>query len=173
MLFSINADTVLVGKKWIQRKSFFNEMFCTKCYVWKIPERHQINASSLINVSDHTKVKYIVNCPKMPDYTRTELEKLRVMLATLLHAHYDDILVSGVKNGCVIVTFMLRNCLVPTLKTLYTSEKISMTCQWMLKLSLKYKVMKVMIKEEVIYMSGMFLYNTYTSSTKLNNDIST
>lgn len=94
----------------------------------------------------------------MPDYTRTELEKLRVMLATLLHAHYDDILVSGVKNGCVIVTFMLRNCLVPTLKTLYMSEKISMTCQWMLKLSLKYKVMKVMIKDEVIYMSGMFLY---------------
>lgn len=122
--------------------------------------------------SDHTKVKYIVNCPKMPDYKRTELEKLRVMLATLLHAHYDDILVSGVKNGCVIVTFMLRNCLVPTLKTLYTSEKISMTCQWMLKLSLKYKVMKVMIKEEVIYMSDLLLpVDRLTAEAKLSGDI--
>lgn len=80
------------------------------------------------------------------------------MLATLIHANHDDILVSGVKNGCVIVKMMIRNCLIPTLKALYTSEKkISMTCQWMLKLSLKYKIIKVIIQDEVIYPPGMNL----------------
>lgn len=32
-----------------------------------------------------------------------------------------------------------------------------MTCQWMLKLPLKYKIMKVMIQDDVIYMSDAFL----------------
>ncbi|XP_052702119.1 uncharacterized protein LOC128178800 isoform X2 [Crassostrea angulata] len=102
--------------------------------------------------SDHTKAKYVINCPDISEYDLPELEKLRLMLATLIHANHDDILVSGVKNGCVIVTMMIRNCLIPTLKALYTSEKrINMTCQWMLKLSLKYKIIKVMIQDEVIY----------------------
>lgn len=80
------------------------------------------------------------------------------MLATLIHANHDDLLFSGVKNGCVIVTMMIRNCLIPTLKALYTSEKrIDMTCQWMLELSLKYKIIKVMIQDEVIYPPGMNL----------------
>lgn len=72
----------------------------------------------------HTEVKYIINCPGVSEYRRSELEKLRLMLATLIHANYDDILVSGVKTGCVIVTMMIRNCLIPTLKALYTSEKL-------------------------------------------------
>lgn len=107
--------------------------------------------------SDHTKVKYVINCPNISEYGIPELEKLREMLATLIHANHDDILVSGVKNGCVIVTMMIRNCLIPTLKALYTSEKISMTCHWMLKLSLKHKIIKVMIQNEVIYPPGMNL----------------
>lgn len=79
------------------------------------------------------------------------------MLATLIHANYDDILLTGLQNGCVIVTMMIRNCLIPTLKALYTSEKIGMTCHWMLKLSLKYKIMKVMIQDEILYPPGMYL----------------
>ncbi|XP_065942955.1 uncharacterized protein [Magallana gigas] len=99
----------------------------------------------------HTKVKYIINCPGVSKYPRSELEKLREMLANLIHANYDDILVSGVKTGCVIVTMMIRNCLIPKLRALYTSEKLTLTCHWMLKLSLKHKIMKVMIQDEVIY----------------------
>lgn len=76
------------------------------------------------------------------------------MLASILQANYDDILVSGVKEGCVIVTFMIRNCLIPKLKAIYLSEKQNMTCQWMLKLPLKFKIMKIIIQDDVLYMSG-------------------
>lgn len=109
---------------------------------------------NLLNFSGHTEVKYIINCPGVSEYRRSELEKLRLMLATLIHANYDDILVSGVKTGCVIVTMMIRNCLIPKLRALYTSEKLTLTCHWMLKLSLKHKIMKVMIQDEVIYPPG-------------------
>lgn len=109
---------------------------------------------NLLNISGHTEVKYIINCPGISDYQRSELEKLRLMLATLIHANYDDILVSGVKTGCVILTMMIRNCLIPTLKALYSSEKLTLTCHWMLKLSLKHKIIKVVIQDEVIYPPG-------------------
>lgn len=85
----------------------------------------------------------------------SELEKLRSILEVFTKGQYDDIIVAGVKTGCVIVTLMIRNCLIPKLRKLYTSEKESMTCQWMLKLPLKYKLMKVMIQDDLIYMSGM------------------
>lgn len=109
---------------------------------------------NLLNFSGHTKVKYIINCPGVSEYRRSELEKLRLMLATLIHASYDDILVSGVKTGCVIVTMMIRKCLIPTLKALYTSEKLTLTSHWMLKMSLKHKIIKVMIQDEIIYPPG-------------------
>lgn len=82
----------------------------------------------LINVLDYIKVKYIVNCFKMFDYKRIEFEKLWVMLVILFYVYYDDIFVFGVKNGCVIVIFMLWNCLVLILKIFYMLEKISMIC---------------------------------------------
>lgn len=108
--------------------------------------------------SDHTKVIYVINCPDISRYSRTELEKLRVMVATLLNAQFDDVIVSGVKNGCVIVTFMIRHYLISKLKALYTPEKRSMTCQRMLKLPLKFKVLKVIVQDETIYPSGVYLY---------------
>lgn len=111
----------------------------------------------VFSFSGHTKVIYVINCPDGSKYSRNELEKLRVMLATLLKAQFDDIIVSGIKKGCVIVTFMIRNCLISKLRELYTPEKRSMTCQWMLKLPLKYKVLKVIVQDETIYPSGMSL----------------
>lgn len=105
-------------------------------------------------ILDHTKVTYIINCPNIDEYKWQELDKLRNILESFTGAQYDDIIVAGVKSGCVIVTFMIRNCLIPKLRRLYTSERESMTCQWMLKLPLKYKIMKVMIQDDVIYMSG-------------------
>lgn len=106
--------------------------------------------------SDHTKVTYIINCPNVSEYNLSELEKLRSILEVFTKGQYDDIIVAGVKTGCVIVTLMIRNCLIPKLRKLYTSEKGSMTCQWMLKLPLKYKLMKVMIQDDLIYMSDAF-----------------
>lgn len=75
------------------------------------------------------------------------------------------------KNWCVIVTMMLRNCLIPTLKApyMYTLEKRkSMSCHWMLKLSLKHKIIKVMIQEKVIYPPGMNLL-TFLNTFVYNN----
>lgn len=109
--------------------------------------------------SDHTEVIYIVNCPKVSDFPRTELEKLRMMLATLIHANYDAIIVSGVKNGCVIISFMIRKCLIPKLRAFYTSENIRIhVCLWM-TMTLKYNIMKVMIQNEPIYNCGKFLFS--------------
>lgn len=116
-------------------------------------------SSEHVTFSDHTKVKFVINCPRLPSYKRAELEKLRAMLATLLRAQYDDVLVCVVKEGCVIVTFMIRNCLIPSLKDLYSSGKQNMVCQWMLKLQFKYKIMKVVIEDDVVYMSGMSFGN--------------
>lgn len=105
--------------------------------------------------SDHTKVIYVINCPDLSKYSRTELEKLREMVATLLSAQLDDIIVSGIKNGCVIVTFMIRNCLISKLRALYTPENRSMTCQRMFPL--KFKVLKVIVQDEAIFPSGLYI----------------
>lgn len=127
------------------------------CFVHILTFDTEWGCSRAFSFSDHTKVIYVINCPDMSKYSRTELEKLRVMLATLLNAQFDDVIVSGIKNGCVIVTFMIRNCLISKLRALYTPEKRSMTCQWMLKLPLKYKVLKVIVQDETIYPSGISL----------------
>lgn len=109
-----------------------------------------------------------MNCPDILSYSKTELKKLRGMLVIITNAQFGDILVSGVKTGCVIVTFMIRNCLIPTLRSLYTLEKLAY--QWMLKLPLKHKIMKVMIEDEVIYMSGMSFHYPFTCIT-LNEEL--
>lgn len=101
-----------------------------------------------------------MNCPDIDSYSEKELKKLRAMLVNITGAQFDDILVTGVKTGCVIVTFMIRNCLIPTLRSLYTPEKLAY--QWMLKLPLKHKIVKVIIEDEVIYMSGMYVHHPFT-----------
>lgn len=110
-------------------------------------------------ILDHTKVIYIINCPNIHQFKWEELEKLRSSFNALTEVQYDDILVAGVKSGCVIVTFMIRNCLIPKLKTLYTSKEGSTTSQWMSKL--QYKIIKIMVQDEVIFMSGMSLSLTF------------
>lgn len=102
---------------------------------------------------DHTRTKYVLNCPDIDSYSEKELKKLRAMLVNITGAQFDDILVTGVKTGCVIVTFMIRNCLIPKLRSLYTPEKLAY--QWMLNLPLKHKIVKVIIEDEVIYMSDI------------------
>lgn len=136
------------------------------CKAWKLFDRCVDYAQTkgeeieyferMILESDHTKVFYIINCPNISEYNLSELEKLRTILEVFTEGQYDDIIFAGVKSGCVIVTLMIRNCLIPKLRKLYTSERGSMTCQWMLKLPLKYKIMKVMIQDHVIYMSDAF-----------------
>lgn len=102
---------------------------------------------------DHTRAVCVLNCPDIYSYSEKELKKLRAMLVNITDAQFDDILVTGVKTGCVIVTFMIRNCLIPKLRSLYTPEKLAY--QWMLNLPLKHKIVKVIIEDEVIYMSDI------------------
>lgn len=126
-----------------------------------------------MNILDYTEVKYIINCLGVSEYRRSDLEKLQLMLATLIHANYDDIFVSGLKSGCSIVTMMIRNCLIPTLKALYTPEKLTLTCDQMQKLSLKHKIVKVMIQDEVVYPHGRswVIINLSPSNTSSVNTI--
>lgn len=103
-------------------------------------------------VSDHTKVQYFVNVPNVSSYSKSDLEILRDTIATLLGANYDDVIVSGVKKGCVIVIFMIRNYLIPHLRTLYKAKE-GIVFQEMLE----YKIFKVMIRGEVLYKKVLFL----------------
>lgn len=101
-------------------------------------------------VSDHTKVKYFVSVPNVSLYSESDLEELQKTIAIFLPANYDDIIVCGVKNGCVIVTFMIRKYLIPRLRALYESKEKNMFQEMS-----KHKVFRVMIRDEVLYKKGI------------------
>lgn len=126
------------------------------CFVHIFTFDSEWGCTRTFSFSGHTKVIYVIKCPDISKYSRTELEKLQEIVSTLLNAQFADVIVSGMKNGCVIVTFMIRNCLISKLRALYTPENRSMTCQRMFPL--KFKVLKVIIQDEIIYQSGMYLY---------------
>lgn len=107
--------------------------------------------------SDHTKVQYFVNVPNVSLYSESDLEELLSAIATILSANYDDIIVSGVRNGCVIVTFMIRKYLIPHLRALYESKERNL----FQKMS-KHKVFKVMIREEILYKKGICFHSLST-----------
>ena len=93
----------------------------------------------------------------MPDvkyFDKSDLESLQRTIVILLFASYDDVIVCGIENGSVIVSFMIRNYLIPCLRALYKSEK-SGGFQKMLN----QEIFKVMIQDDVVYMQGIFSYN--------------
>ena len=60
-------------------------------------------------------------------------------------ANYDEIIICEIRKGSVIVSFMIKNRLIPKLQE--NQHKIAD--------SLKHDVMKVKIKDTIIYESGM------------------
>jgi hypothetical protein len=99
------------------------------------------------------------------------------MLSTLIQAQYDDVIIAGIEEGCVIVTFMIRNCLIHNLRSFYSDKtsKKYMAYRWMMTLPLQYKVVKVIIEEEVVYAASECIYcflfeNIYLSLLILNDD---
>ena len=110
-------------------------------------------------VSDHTKVQYFVNVPNVSSYSEEDLEKLQETIIILLNANYDDVIVCGIKNGCVIVTFMIRKYLITHLWALCASkEKI------LVQRMLHHKIFKVMIRDAVLYRKGICSYSILTMS---------
>ena len=103
--------------------------------------------------SDHTEVKYFINVPNVASYQTSNLEDLRETLVILLFANYDDVIVSGVENGCVIVTFMMRNYLIPCLKALFKSEE-----RIIFQKILEMKIFKVIIQDDIVYIKGKVKY---------------
>ena len=117
----------------------------------KHSESVALNFLSFFHIfSDHTKVQYSINLPNVSSYPKQSLEDLRTSITILLFANYDDVIVSGVKNGSVIVTFMIRNYLVPYLKALLESEE-RIICQRMLEM----KIFKVVIQDDIVYIRGI------------------
>lgn len=82
-------------------------------------------------------------------------------------AKYDDLIVSEVKVGCVHVTLMIKNNLVPAMRLIYSPEKVSKTCQLMSK-SLRHRINKVLIQDVAVYISGKFDNKMYFLSSNLN-----
>ena len=102
----------------------------------------------------------------MSHFSRKDLEESRESVKLLTNAQFDDVLVCGVGDGCVIVTFMIRNCLIPTLRAFYMSEKPSMACHQ----KLKHKIIKVIINDEVVYTPGTILKFLCICLQKCNTD---
>ena len=100
-------------------------------------------------ISDYTKVRYFINVPNLASFNKSDLEKLRMIVILLLNANYDDVIVSGVQEGSVIVIFMIKNCLISLLIGLFKSEKIK----------LNQNIFKVMIQDDVVFSKGIFSNN--------------
>ena len=97
----------------------------------------------------YTKVQFSIYCPESSNYTNEDLETLRQVLKNFTNAEDEDILLTGVKMGSIIVIFMIRTDVIPQIRKLFMSELYQMLQ------SLKYKIMEVVIEDEVIY-SGMY-----------------
>ena len=92
-----------------------------------------------------TKVEYTIHCPDQSSYTQADLQKLRKTVAIWTEANYDDIIICEIRRGSVIVSFMIKNSLIPKLEE----------NQHHIADSLKQDVMKVKIQDNIIYESGM------------------
>lgn len=96
-----------------------------------------------------TKVEYTIHCRDKSSYTQAELQTLRKTVAIWTEANYDDIIICEIRRGSVIVSFMIKNSLIPKLEE----------NQHNIADSLKQDVMKVKIQDNIIYESGMgFFY---------------
>lgn len=116
-----------------------------------------IQKTELINFffTDSTKVEYIFYCPNHSTYTYNELVKLLEIMKSFTSAKEGDIMVSAVKEGCIHVTLMIRTQIIPPLRSLYSPKKLRETCQRMSK-SLQHKIIKVLIEDVAVYISGTF-----------------
>ena len=74
------------------------------------------------------------------------------MVAMFTDAKYDEIMICGIKKGSVFVSFMIKDYLIPKLQSsiLQENQKEISDC-----LTLKHKVIKVVIQDDIIYKSGM------------------
>lgn len=109
-------------------------------------------------LTDSTKAEYIFYCPEKAMYTNEILEKFLVILESFTGAKYCDIIVCEVKEGCIHVTLMIKEELIPTLRSLFSPENCRETCQQMPN-SLQHPIIKVLIRGDVVYKSGTFEVN--------------
>ena len=89
-----------------------------------------------------------MHCPESFIYTNEEVKTIRNVLKSVTNAKDEDIILSGVKKGSVIVIFMIRSDFIPKLRQLFISE-----CHKMLQ-PLKHKILEVVVADDVIYTSG-------------------
>lgn len=130
----------------------FNAIYCKYRNQFHSKEYFFLNFPAFI--SGYTKVQYFINVPNVSDYQKSDLENLRKTLVILLSANYNDVIVCGVKDGSVIVIFMISDYLIPCLMASFKSEeKISQL--------LKENIFKIMIQDDVVFTKGIFSNNFY------------
>ena len=103
-----------------------------------------------------TEVKYKIDCHD-GSYQLKCLQELTKSLNVILNAKYNEIVVSMIGKGCVSVTFMISDRLIPVLRSLYMNDNLHKTLQKMS--SLKHSILKVSIEDEIIYTSSMYYYS--------------
>lgn len=99
-------------------------------------------------------VEYKLNCPDESSYKAEDLASLIKTLTKITKAKYHQIVVKEIKKGCVSVSFMISNRIIPVLRSLYMSDNLHKTLRRMS--SLKHTVLKVTIQDDIIYTYSMY-----------------
>lgn len=111
----------------------------------------------------YNKAQFIIHCPESSTYKNEQVEHLKTVLKHLTNAKDEDILLSGVRKGSIIVIFLIKSDIIPQIRHLFISE-----CHKILQ-RLNLNITKVLIDDEVIYTSGMlftFFYSNSNNSKK-------
>jgi hypothetical protein len=104
------------------------------------------------------KVEFHVRCTDINDYNKGELDTLHKSLATVLGTgvNPDDVILVGLREGSIILTFMIRSAFIPNLRTMLSDRRSlkNITHRVMLFRRLTHKVFKVTINGDVFYEPG-------------------
>nr|XP_022296697.1 uncharacterized protein LOC111106341 isoform X1 [Crassostrea virginica] len=118
-------------------------------------------------------VEYTIHCPDQ-NFTEEDVTRLRETVCSLTKAKYNDIFLQKVKQGSIIVTFMIRKDLIPALRSHYQPETTHKTTKHMSKV-LKRKIIKVAIDDDIVYPTNDTASsngNADTTTSKDNKQIS-
>ncbi|XP_062609897.1 uncharacterized protein LOC134271704 [Saccostrea cucullata] len=104
-------------------------------------------------LNGYEKVVFRIHCKNIASYNKGELDTLRKGLATFLRAEPDDVILVGIQQGSIILTFMVRDKLIPSLRSIF-SERNSwkyITYRMLILRHLTFRVFEIFIRDEIVY----------------------
>ncbi|XP_061173459.1 uncharacterized protein LOC133182628 [Saccostrea echinata] len=101
----------------------------------------------------YERVVFHIDCKNIASYNRGDLDTLQKDLATFLRAEPDDVILVGIQEGSIILTFMIRDKLIPTLRSIFCERNSwkYITYRMLILRHLTFRVFKVFITNEIVY----------------------